>query len=148
MAFRILVLGASYGSLFGTKCAMAGHDVTLVCRSETADLINRAGTVVRMKLKDEPAARAIRSPDLIGTVRAATPDAVDPRDFDLAVLAMQEPQYGHHTIRPLMAKLADARVPCLSLMNMPPAPVSQAAGGDRRRRTRRRLFQHSYLGPV
>ncbi len=122
MAFKILVLGASYGSLFGTKCAMAGHDVTLVCRSETADLINRAGTVVRIKLKGEPVARAIRSADLIGTVRAATPDAVDPHDFDLAVLAMQEPQYGHHTIRPLMTKLAEARIPCLSLMNMPPAP--------------------------
>jgi hypothetical protein len=122
MAFKILVLGASYGSLFGTKCAMAGHDVTLVCRSETADLINRAGTVVRMKLKDEPAPRAIRSRDLPGTVRASTPEAADPYDFDLAVLAMQEPQYGHHTIRPLMAKLAEARVPCLSLMNMPPAP--------------------------
>ena len=53
MAFKILVLGASYGSLFGTKCAMAGHDVTLVCRSETAELINRAGTVVRMKMKGE-----------------------------------------------------------------------------------------------
>jgi hypothetical protein len=122
MAFRILVLGASYGSLFGTKCAMAGHDVTLVCRSETAELINRAGTVVRIKLKGEAAPRAIRSADLIGNVRAATPDAVDPSGFDLAVLAMQEPQYGHHTIRPLMAKLAEARVPCLSLMNMPPAP--------------------------
>ncbi len=122
MAFKILVLGASYGSLFGTKSAMAGHDVTLVCRSETADLINRAGTVVRMKLKDEPAARAIRSADLAGIVRAAIPDAVDPGSFDLAVLAMQEPQYGHHTIRPLMAKLADADIPCLSLMNMPPAP--------------------------
>lgn len=122
MTFRILVLGASYGSLFGTKCAMAGHDVTLVCRAETADLINRAGTVVRMKLKEEAAPRTILSAHLPGTIRASTPDAVDPRDYHLAVLAMQEPQYGHHTIRPLMAKLADARIPCLSLMNMPPAP--------------------------
>ncbi|MFT5895675.1 MAG: ketopantoate reductase, partial [bacterium] len=29
---RILILGASYGSLLSTKLLMAGHDVTLVCR--------------------------------------------------------------------------------------------------------------------
>jgi hypothetical protein len=108
--------------LFRASRGYFGHDATLVCRSETADLINRAGTVVRIKLKDEASPRAIHSADLIGNVRAATPDAIDPSQFDLAVLAMQEPQYGHHTLRPLMSKLADARVPCLSLMNMPPAP--------------------------
>ncbi len=32
MAYKILILGASYGSLLGTKLLMAGHDVTLVCR--------------------------------------------------------------------------------------------------------------------
>jgi len=130
MAFRILVLGASYGSLFGTKCAMAGHDVTLVCRSETAELINRAGTVVRMKIKGEHEASSIRSGDVAGTVRASTPETVGPAGYDLAVLAMQEPQYGHHTIRPLMAKLAEARIPCLSLMNMPPVPYLKRLGID------------------
>ncbi len=39
---RVLILGASYGSVFGTKCLMAGHDVTLVCRAPTAKLINEA----------------------------------------------------------------------------------------------------------
>ena len=28
---KILILGASYGSLLSTKLLMAGHDVTLVC---------------------------------------------------------------------------------------------------------------------
>ena len=32
MARNILILGASYGSLLGTKLLMAGHNVTLVCR--------------------------------------------------------------------------------------------------------------------
>ena len=40
---RVLVLGASYGSLLGTKLLMAGHDVTLVCTPATAALVNRAG---------------------------------------------------------------------------------------------------------
>ena len=47
MARKILVLGASYGSLLGTKLLMAGHDVTLVCRPETAALINAEGTETR-----------------------------------------------------------------------------------------------------
>ena len=29
---KILILGASYGSLLSTKLLMAGHDVTLACR--------------------------------------------------------------------------------------------------------------------
>jgi len=99
---------------------MAGHDVTLVCRADTAALINRDGTVVRLGLKGEASPRAIRSVDLPGRVDAATPDQVDPAGYDLAVLAMQEPQYGNHTIRALLGRIAEARVPCLSLMNMPP----------------------------
>jgi len=122
MAQRILVLGASYGSLFGTKCLMAGHDVTLVCRQATADLINADGTIVRIRLKGEDGPRAIRSLALPGRLTAATPEHVDPAGYDLVVLAMQEPQYLNHTIRVLLAGIAAARVPCLSLMNMPPLP--------------------------
>lgn len=122
MAHRILVLGASYGSLFGTKCLMAGYDVTLICRQATADLINADGTFVRVRLKGEEAPRAIHSAALPGLLSAAAPEHVDPAGYDLVVLAMQEPQYLDHTIRPLLARVAAARVPCLSLMNMPPLP--------------------------
>ena len=59
MARNILILGASYGSLLATKLLMAGHNVTLVCRRQTAELINRDGTEVRIKLRDEAAHRAI-----------------------------------------------------------------------------------------
>lgn len=52
MARNILILGASYGSLLGTKLLMAGHNVTLVCRAKTAELINREGTEVRIKLRE------------------------------------------------------------------------------------------------
>jgi hypothetical protein len=31
MQRNVLILGASYGSLLGTKLLMAGHRVTLVC---------------------------------------------------------------------------------------------------------------------
>jgi ketopantoate reductase len=50
MTYNILILGASYGSLLGTKLLMAGHDVTLVCRNVTSQLINQKGTEVRIKL--------------------------------------------------------------------------------------------------
>jgi hypothetical protein len=122
MAYRVLILGASYGSLFGTKCLMAGHDVTMVCRAPTAELINARGTEVRIKLKGEGAHRAIHSAALPGRLNARTPENVDPAGYDMVVLAMQEPQYLHHTIRTLLARIAAARIPCLSLMNMPPLP--------------------------
>ena len=68
MARNVLILGASYGSLLATKLLMAGHNVTLVCRKKTAELINRDGTEVRIKLRDEAVHRAIFSRDLQGTL--------------------------------------------------------------------------------
>ncbi len=120
MPFKILILGASYGSLLGTKMIAAGHDVTLVCRAETAALINEKGTDVRIKLRDEDTHRNFLSAELAGRLDAATPEQVDPQAYDLVCLAMQEPQYSHPTIKALMSKIAKARVPCMSIMNMPP----------------------------
>src|SRR4029079_19209494 len=101
MARTILTLGASYGSLLATKLLMAGHNVTLVCRRKTADLINRDGTEVRIKLRDEAMHRAIVARDLSGKLKATTPGEVDVSRYDLVGLAMQEPQYTNHSIRVL-----------------------------------------------
>jgi hypothetical protein len=120
MAYKILIFGASYGSLLGTKLLMAGHDVTLVCRRQTADLINAQGTAVRIKLKDEDQHRTIRSTDLPGRLTALAPKDVVARGYDLVGLAMQEPQYAHHAIHTALIRIAEERIPCLSIMNMPP----------------------------
>jgi len=122
MARSILILGASYGSLLATKLLMAGHNVTLVCRKQTADLINRDGTEVRLRLRDEPNHRSIFSRNLLGVLDATTPEAVDLTRYDLVGFAMQEPQYANHTVRVLMIRIAEAGLPCLSIMNMPPPP--------------------------
>jgi hypothetical protein len=62
----------------------------------------------------------IDSRKLPGKVHAAGTADVDPAKFDLVGLAMQEPQYRSPGVRELMAKIARARVPCMSIMNMPP----------------------------
>jgi hypothetical protein len=53
---------------------------------------------------------------------AAVPEAIDPKDFDLVVLAMQEPQYRAPRVRELLDAVAKGKVPCMSIMNMPPLP--------------------------
>lgn len=120
MACNVLVFGASYGALLGTKLLMAGHDVTLVCRRQTADLINADGTEVRIRLKGEDKHRAIRSNDLPGRLTARVPQEIVAAGYDLVGLAMQEPQYAHHSIRTALIRIAEERIPCLSIMNMPP----------------------------
>ncbi len=122
MPYKILILGASYGSLLGTKLIAAGHDVTLVCRAETAALINSKGTEVRIKLRDEDTHRSFFSSDLDGKLDALTPEDVKPGDYDLVCLAMQEPQYSHPTLKDLLSRVAKAKAPCMSIMNMPPLP--------------------------
>ena len=49
--YKILILGASYGSLFATKLLAAGHAVELVCPPAVADVVNRLGTRIIMPLK-------------------------------------------------------------------------------------------------
>ena len=118
--YDILILGASYGSLLATKLILAGHNVTLVCLPAEAELINRDGAVVRMPVKGREGLVEIRSRAAPGRLSAAGAGDVDPAAFDLVGLAMQEPQYRSQGVRQLMAKIAAARVPCMSIMNMPP----------------------------
>jgi len=127
--YNVLILGASYGSLFGTKLLMAGHAVTLVCTKGTADLINREGTIVRLPIKGREGLLDIASKKLPGALSAATPDAVDPAAFDLVVLGMQEAQYGAGGVRELTGRVARSRKPCLAIMNMPPLPYLKRIPG-------------------
>ena len=122
MKTNVLILGASYGSLFGTKLLMAGHSVSLVCTRPTADLINREGTIVRFPIKGRESLLDVASKKLPGALSATTPDDVDPGKFDLIVLGMQEAQYGAKGVRELMGRVGRSRVPCLAIMNMPPLP--------------------------
>jgi hypothetical protein len=121
-AYRILILGASYGSLLATKLLLAGHSVKLVCLPAEADLINSEGTRVRMPVKGREGLVEIDSRKLPGRLSAALPSEVNPKDYNLVVLAMQEPQYRSPGVRELLDAVAKARVPCMSIMNMPPLP--------------------------
>jgi hypothetical protein len=118
-SYNVLILGASYGSLLATKLAMAGHDVKLVCLPAEAEAIDRDGAVVRLPVKGRDPVE-IRSKSLPGEVAADGPAAVNPADYDLVGLAMQEPQYRSAGVRELLDAVARARVPCMSIMNMPP----------------------------
>ena len=123
MAARdILIFGASYGALLGTKLAMAGHRVTLICRARTADLINHEGVIVRMPVKERAGLVEVRSKELPGRVIAHTPGEVNPAAYDLVVLGMQEPQYGQPGVRELLQATAKSLVPCMSIMNLAPPP--------------------------
>ena len=128
MKHDILILGASYGSLLGTKLLMAGHRVTLVCTGPTAELIRREGTRVRFPVSGGPHIE-IASKQLPGVLSACTPEEANPEAFDLVVLGMQEAQYGAPGVRELMRRVARSRKPCLAIMNMPPLPYLRRIPG-------------------
>lgn len=127
--YRILILGASYGSLLGTKLLMAGHRVSLVCTRGTADLINRQGTRVRFPIKGWEGSLEIASDSLPGSLSAMTPDEANPDEYDLVVLGMQESHYAARGVRGLMRRVARSRKPCLAIMNMPPLPFLKRIPG-------------------
>ncbi len=120
--FNLLFLGASYGSLFAAKIALAGHDACLVCLPEEEKLINERGIVIRLPVRGLEKPVEITARDLRGKITATSAQAAEPGDYDLVVLAMQEPQYGAPGVRELMQKVASSARPCVSIMNMPPPP--------------------------
>src|SRR5262249_54753371 len=71
----------------------------------------------------------IDSRKLPGKVSAGGPSGIDPKDFDLVGLAMQEPQYGSPGVRELLNVVAKSKVPCMSIMNMPPLPYIRRIPG-------------------
>ncbi len=122
MPRQILIFGASYGSLLAIKLLLAGHTVKLVCLPAEAELINKEGARVRMPVKGREGLVEVDSRKLPGKLSASLPAEVKPADYDLVALAMQEPQYRSPGVRELLEAVAKARVPCMSIMNMPPLP--------------------------
>ncbi|MBT3239237.1 MAG: hypothetical protein HN360_10790, partial [Rhodospirillaceae bacterium] len=120
--YNTLIMGASYGSLLAIKLVLAGHNVKLVCLPDEANAINQDGLLVRMPIRGRDGLLDVRSQGQPGTVSAAGPDEVDPADYDLIALAMQEPQYRSPGVRELLDKVGKSGKPCMSIMNMPPLP--------------------------
>jgi len=129
--YNILMMGASYGSLLASKLLFGGHKIHLVCLPAEADLINAEGFRVRLPVKGRKDPVVLDSRKLPGKVSAGGAAGVNPKDYDLVGLAMQEPQYRSPGVRELLDAVAKSRVPCMSIMNMPPLPyVKRIAGLD------------------
>ena len=126
---KILIMGASYGSLLASKLLFGGHEVKLVCLPAEADLINAEGFRVRMPVRGRSQPVEIDSRKLPGKVSAGGTGDVNPADYDLVGLAMQEPQYRSPGVRELLSAVAKSKVPCMSIMNMPPLPYLRRIPG-------------------
>lgn len=127
-AYNILTMGAAYGSLLATKLLFGGHKITMVCLPAEVEAFNSDGARVRMPIRGR-APVELDSRKLPGSLRAAGPGDVDPKDYDLVALAMQEPQYRSPGVRELLDAVARARIPCMSIMNMPPLPYLKRIPG-------------------
>src|SRR6201991_3839564 len=127
--YKILIMGASYGSLLASKILFGGHSVHLVCLPAEADLINAEGFRVRMPVKGRAEQIEIDSRKLPGKVTAGGAAGVNPKDYDLGGLPMQEPQYRSPGVRDLLDLVATSKVPCMSIMNMPPLPYVKRIPG-------------------
>ena len=118
--YNILFLGASYGSLFGAKAALAGHSAHLICLPEEAELINSEGAIVRLPVRGLDGPVELNTTKMPVSVSAGAPEDANPSDYDLVVLAMQEPQYRVSVVKDLLSRVGTSGKPCMSIMNLPP----------------------------
>jgi hypothetical protein len=127
--YKILLMGASYGSLLASKLLFGGHAIHLVCLPAEADLINTEGFKVRLPVRGRAEPVLLESRKLPGKVTAGPAEGVDPKAYDLVGLCMQEPQYRSPGVRELLDAVGKSRVPCMSIMNMPPLPYLKRIPG-------------------
>ena len=129
MAYNILIMGAAYGSLLASKMLFGGHRIHHVCLPAEADLINAEGFRIKLPVKGRKDPVILESKKLPGKVSASGAAGVNPGDYDLVGLAMQEPQYRSPGVRELLDAVAKSRKPCMSIMNMPPLPYVKRIPG-------------------
>jgi len=129
MSYNILLMGASYGSLLASKILFGGHKIHMVCLPAEADLINAEGFRVRLPIRGRQDPVVLDSLKLPGKVTAGPATGINPEDYDLVGLCMQEPQYRSPGVRDLLEAVAKSRVPCMSIMNMPPLPYLKRIPG-------------------
>jgi hypothetical protein len=128
-AYKILLMGASYGSLLASKLLFGGHSIHLVCLPAEADLINAEGFKVRLPVRGRKDPVLLESSKLPGKVTAGPATGVDPKQYDLVGLCMQEPQYRSAGVRELLDLVGKSGRPCMSIMNMPPLPYIKRIPG-------------------
>jgi hypothetical protein len=128
-AQKILLMGASYGSLLASKLLFGGHSIHLVCLPAEADLINAEGFKVKLPIRGRAEPVLLESRKLPGKVTAGPATGVDPKQYDLIGLCMQEPQYRSPGVRELLDAVGKSGVPCMSIMNMPPLPYIKRIPG-------------------
>ena len=129
MPYKIMIMGASYGSLLASKILFGGHSVHLICLPAESDLINAEGFKVRLPVRGRKDPVLLESRKLPGKVTAGGVDSANPADYDLIGLAMQEPQYRVPGVRDLLSAVAKSGKPCMSIMNMPPLPYMRRIPG-------------------
>jgi hypothetical protein len=127
--YDVLIMGASYGSLLATKLLFGGHRITMVCLPPEVEAFNNDGARVRLPIRGRKEPIELDSRKLPGKLSAAGPAEVNPKNFDLVALAMQEPQYRSPGVRELLDSVTKSRVPCMSIMNMPPLPYLKRIPG-------------------
>jgi hypothetical protein len=101
----------------------------MVCLPAEVEAFNKDGARVRLPIRGRRDPIELDSRKLPGKLSAAGPGDVNPRDYDLVALAMQEPQYRSPGVRELLDSVARSRVPCMSIMNMPPLPYLKRVPG-------------------
>ena len=127
--YNILIMGAAYGSLLASKMLFGGHKIHLVCLPAEADLINAEGFRVRLPVRGPQGPGGARFAQAARQGDRRRRAGVNPKDYDLVGLAMQEPQYRSPGVRELLDAVAKSRVPCMSIMNMPPLPYVKRIPG-------------------
>ena len=82
MPYKIMIMGASYGSLLASKILFGGHSVHLICLPAEADLINAEGFRVRLPIRGRKDPVLLESRKLPGKVTAGGTAGVDPPRID------------------------------------------------------------------
>lgn len=123
---NVLVLGASYGLLPAVRILLAGHRVTVVCRSAEQSALTAGGASISFlnrsgEIGSRLSAAATCAPGAAEELVVCGTD-IDVGGFDIVFFAMSEPQFADGGVAALCRRISRARLPVVTLMNALPPP--------------------------
>jgi hypothetical protein len=84
-----------------------------------------------LPIREKDTVIELNSKNCSGVLAAIGTDNIKLDQYDLVALAMQEPQYGADVISQLLKEIGEKKLPCMSIMNMPPlAYIARIEGLD------------------
>ena len=147
--YNVLIMGASYGSLLATKLLFGGHKITMVCLPAEVEAFNNDGARVRLPIRGRKEPIELELAEIAGQACRPPAPATSTRGTTISSRwRCRSRNTAPRAFANCSTRWRGRKVPCMSIMNMPPLPYLKRIPGLHDRRAEARLYRCRACGTI